>query len=83
MTNPEQQTALPFETTDITVKTGDAEALDATLIMLPGAKARVVEGSWDAKAKQCVVRVLGPPKFVLWALEHQGYAQIVKVRCVC
>jgi hypothetical protein len=70
-----------MQTTDILVKTGNAEALDHTLEMLP-ANGRVVPGSWDKAEGTCTIRVHGNPKFMLFALRNQGYAEVVSQKTV-
>lgn len=56
---------------DITVRTANPEALDATM---QGLGAVVVEGSWNGDT--CTVRVLGDPGFVRFAIKQQGYGEI-------
>jgi hypothetical protein len=43
--------------TDVIVKTGNPEALDATVQALPGVAAAVVDGTWNGES--CHVRVQG------------------------
>jgi hypothetical protein len=62
---------------ELTVRTGNAEALDATIQQLPMCGAQVIEGSWSAEDRACRVRVAGDVGFFRFALERQGYGEIV------
>jgi hypothetical protein len=69
---------LTGEAIDFTVRTGSAQALDATVRALPGCAAAVVEGSFDGSA--CVVRVFGNASFFRFAMKNQGYGEILAER---
>lgn len=66
------------EVMDFTVRTGSAEALDATVRALPSCVAAVVEGSFDGSS--CVVRVFGNASFFRFAMKNQGYGEILAER---
>lgn len=70
------------DTHDILVRVRNPEALDATLRMLPGARARVLgvgEEGGPVVVDGCfVVRASGDPGFVEWAMRNQGYAEVVR-----
>lgn len=59
---------------DLLVRCGDMDMLDKTLQQLPGGG--LVAGAWDDLT---IVRVLGHPHFVAWAMHRQGYAELVGV----
>jgi hypothetical protein len=63
--------------TDLIIRTGNAARLDETLMGLPGADAWVLPGSWKPDERTCVVRVEGDLGFFRFAMENQGYGEIV------
>lgn len=62
---------------DLIVKTNAVELLDQTVRTLPMVDASVVDGTWDPDARTCHVRVLGNVGFFRFAMEQQGYGEIV------
>ena len=59
--------------TDIRVKTHNPEMLDSTVQQL-GAAA-VIDGSWDGEV--CTVRIFGDPGFIKFAIQSQGYGEVL------
>lgn len=59
------------------VRTGSPEALGDTLAGLPMIHAVVVDGSWNPTERTCHVEVFGPAGFFLFAMEKQGYGEVL------
>jgi hypothetical protein len=66
------------EVTDLIVRTSNPEMLDRTVQQL--GPAVVVEGSYDGET--CRVRVFGPTGFIKFALENQGYGELVREEAI-
>jgi hypothetical protein len=66
-----------IEYTDLVVETNDPDLLDQTLQGLPGVTV-VVDDSYNGVT--CVVRIIGDPGFVKFAIDRQGYGRVVGTR---
>jgi phage terminase large subunit-like protein len=77
---PVKLTPNPIEVGDFLVRTASPEALDSTLRQLPGMRAWVVKdsnGEYAHYQSYSVVRVQGDIYFFRYAVEQQGYCEIV------
>jgi hypothetical protein len=59
--------------TDLVVKCGNPKDLDSVVQQL--GPAVVIDGSWNGET--CRVRVFGNPGYVKFAIDHQGYGQVI------
>lgn len=67
------------EATDILVRTGNPGMLDQTVQRLPGPPSVVVGAPDYVMVDGCyVVRVFGDPGFIKFAIDSQGYGEVVR-----
>jgi hypothetical protein len=59
------------------VRTGSPEALAETLRGLPMIHAIVIDDSWNPTERTCQVQVFGPTGFFVYAMEKQGYGEVL------
>lgn len=77
ITNPQLPPPGQILGTILTVRTMNPDLLDETLASLPGCDAAVVHRSHDPDAGTCKVRVLSGLGFLKFAMENQGYGEVV------
>lgn len=56
---------------------GGPEALNDTLLTLPGVRASVVDDTWNEVQQSCHVVVEGDAGFFLFAMKQQGYGEVM------